>query len=253
MSYAVKYVFLATFIKGIVPLASFDVWGTLLDVNAFYSSAAKALEEITGIPYPRAEELLQKAYREVKAARRQKLIDEQDIVGSSIKIAIERVRLPFTVYDLNWAFAHAANTINPSLLLLSGTVDTLQILAENGFNLAVTSNVVFWPGYLTRIIIDRVGLSKFFRIQVFADEARSLKPDPKIFVEILRATNASPEETVHIGDSPQEDLAGALASDIAGILVDKVVSRNYIDKNLRIAIVKSITEVPDVIPKVIAL
>ncbi len=236
-----------------MPLVSFDVWGTLLDVNAFYSSAANALSEITRIPHRRAEELLERAYREVKAARLRKLIDEQDVVGSSIRVAVEEARLPFTAHDLKWAFARAANSVDPSLLPLDGVFDVLQTLTEIGLKLAVTSNVVFWPGALTRAVMDRVGLSRFFRIQVYADEVRSLKPDPRIFAEVLRAANASPEEAAHVGDSPQEDLAGALASNMAGILISRVASGTYLDKHLRIAVVKSLAEVPNAVSRLIAL
>lgn len=45
------------------------------------------------------------------------------------------------------------------------------------------------------------------------------KPSPKIFVRALELAGVSPEYAVHVGDSVDEDVAGALAAGIAPILL----------------------------------
>ncbi len=222
---------------------TFDVWSTLLDINALYRAAARAMAELTGRSEQEELQRLQRAYASVKAARRRGLIDEGDVVRSSTQIALGELG-GLTEYDVYWVFARAANTVDVSALVLDGAVQALRELKEAGYKLAVVSNVVFWPGYLTRAVLDRAGLSGFFRVQVYADEVRCLKPHPRIFAEALRLVGAEPSASAHVGDSPFEDLAGALASDMAGVLVDRGRSAPLIDAKLRVAIVGSLLEVP---------
>jgi HAD superfamily hydrolase (TIGR01549 family) len=47
------------------------------------------------------------------------------------------------------------------------------------------------------------------------------KPDPAIFAEGLRLGNATAEETVFVGDSPEYDIVGAQASGIRAIWVNR--------------------------------
>jgi len=226
-----------------VSAVTFDVWSTLLDINALYRAAARAMAELTGRSEQEELQRLQRAYASVKAARRRGLIDEGDVVRSSTQIALGELG-GLTEYDVYWVFARAANTVDVSSLVLDGAVQALRELKEAGYKLAVVSNVVFWPGYLTRAVLDRAGLSGFFRVQVYADEVRCLKPHPRIFAEALRLVGAEPSASAHVGDSPFEDLAGALASDMAGVLVDRGRSAPLIDAKLRVAIVGSLLEVP---------
>jgi putative hydrolase of the HAD superfamily len=47
------------------------------------------------------------------------------------------------------------------------------------------------------------------------------KPDPRIFRRALERLGAEPSEALHVGDSPEHDLAGARAVGIAALLVDR--------------------------------
>lgn len=228
---------------GGVSAVTFDVWSTLLDINAFYRAAARALAELTGRAEQEELQRLQRAYACVKAARRRGLIDESDVVRSSTQIALKELG-GLTEYEVYWAFARAVNTVDVGALVLEGAREALEELRRAGYKLAVVSNVVFWPGYLTRAVLDRAGLSGFFRVQVYADEVKCLKPHPRIFAEALRLVRAEPSSSAHVGDSPFEDLAGALASDMAGVLVARDRSTTLMDAKLRVAVVRSLLEVP---------
>lgn len=222
---------------------TFDVWSTLLDINAFYRAAARALSELTGRPEESELENLLRAYASVKAARRRGLINEVDIVKSSTEIALKS--LPgLSEQELYWAFARAANTVDTRSLLLEGAERALSSLDALGYRLGVVSNVIFWPGYLTRVVLDRAGLSRYFRVQVYADEVKCLKPHPRIFSAALSLLGAESRESAHVGDSPYEDLAGALASEMAGILVDRGTSEKVVMKKHRFAVVCSLADVP---------
>ncbi len=50
-------------------------------------------------------------------------------------------------------------------------------------------------------------------------EFGAAKPDPSIFAAALELAGAAPEEAWHAGDSPEADVAGALAAGVTPVLV----------------------------------
>lgn len=56
---------------------------------------------------------------------------------------------------------------------------------------------------------DRCWLSEHFRFVVFAPDVGVEKPDPAIFQAACREAGCEPAELVHIGDSLEDDVAGA--------------------------------------------
>jgi putative hydrolase of the HAD superfamily len=47
------------------------------------------------------------------------------------------------------------------------------------------------------------------------------KPDPRIFQAALRLAGCEPEEALHIGDTPEEDVEGGRAAGIRTLLIDR--------------------------------
>jgi putative hydrolase of the HAD superfamily len=78
--------------------------------------------------------------------------------------------------------------------------DVLQTL-QGRFDLAVVSN---FDGRL-RMILENLGVSKFFTHVFLSSELGADKPDPEIFRRALRFSNARPEEVLHVGDDPVRD------------------------------------------------
>ena len=56
---------------------------------------------------------------------------------------------------------------------------------------------------------------------ISADDVKSYKPHPEIFLYALRRAGLSPEEVVHVGDSYYSDVLGAKNAGISAILVDR--------------------------------
>jgi putative hydrolase of the HAD superfamily len=73
------------------------------------------------------------------------------------------------------------------------------------FQLAVVSN---FDGRL-RLILEQLGVSKFFSHIFISSELGADKPDPEIFVRALRIANFQPNEVLHVGDDPKRDWAAA--------------------------------------------
>ncbi|MCL4692850.1 MAG: HAD-IA family hydrolase [Candidatus Hydrogenedentes bacterium] len=96
-------------------------------------------------------------------------------------------------------------------------VPGLDDLRERGVRLAVVSN---WDSRLP-LLLERLSLSDRFEFILTSAESGFSKPHPDIFVQACRRLNLSPEDVVHVGDSPEEDVDGAQAAGIRGVLLDR--------------------------------
>ena len=94
---------------------------------------------------------------------------------------------------------------------------TLRLLHTRGLRLAVVSN------FDTRLhgLLDGLGLAGWFHSVVLSSECGSAKPDARIFAVALRATGATPQATLHVGDSEELDVRGAKRAGVAALRVDR--------------------------------
>lgn len=95
--------------------------------------------------------------------------------------------------------------------------ETLGTLAERGIRLAVISN---WDRRLPDILRNLDLFDAFETVTVSAIEGVE-KPAPEIFQRTLDLLGISPEQALHIGDSPQEDYAGAENAGMDALLIDR--------------------------------
>lgn len=86
---------------------------------------------------------------------------------------------------------------------------------EEGLRLFVVSN---WDISL-HDVLRATGLRELLDGVVCSAEVGASKPDPAIFLAALELAGVSPGEVVHVGDSPEEDVAGALAAGIRPLLL----------------------------------
>jgi putative hydrolase of the HAD superfamily len=93
----------------------------------------------------------------------------------------------------------------------------LSALRAQGCRLAVVSN---FDSRLPGILRD-LGLADSVDVIIYSSKAGSAKPDPVIFQAALAALRVSPEEAIHVGDSPLADVAGAAAAGITGLLIGR--------------------------------
>ena len=73
------------------------------------------------------------------------------------------------------------------------------------FDLAVLSNF----DARLRMVLEHLGVSKFFSHVCLSSELGADKPDPEIFRRALRLSGTQPNETLHVGDDPERDWEGA--------------------------------------------
>ena len=90
-------------------------------------------------------------------------------------------------------------------------LDVLEQLRER-FQLAVISN---FDGRL-RLILQNLGISKYFAHVFISSELGADKPDPEIFRRALKLMHLNANEVLHVGDDPERDWKAAKE---AGLLV----------------------------------
>jgi putative hydrolase of the HAD superfamily len=97
--------------------------------------------------------------------------------------------------------------------------DVLDILEQlhRRFQLAIVSN---FDGRL-RVILERLGISKYFGHIFVSSEIGADKPDPEIFRRALKSLNLRPESVLHVGDDPERDWQAAAAAGLRIFKLDR--------------------------------
>jgi putative hydrolase of the HAD superfamily len=95
----------------------------------------------------------------------------------------------------------------------------LRTLSNMGLKLAMICNTGSTPGATQRVFLERKGLLRYFETLTFSDEERLSKPAAKIFHDTLRRLDAEPFETLHVGDHPRNDIAGAKRAGLGAVWI----------------------------------
>jgi putative hydrolase of the HAD superfamily len=91
----------------------------------------------------------------------------------------------------------------------------LGTLRDRGLRLIVVSN---WDYALPRVL-ERCGIERMLDGVVTSAEAGARKPDPAIFAAALELAGCEAGEALHVGDTAEEDIAGARAAGIRPLLI----------------------------------
>ncbi|MFL5884908.1 MAG: HAD family hydrolase, partial [Thermoleophilaceae bacterium] len=93
----------------------------------------------------------------------------------------------------------------------------LRELRDRGFTLVVASN---WDCSL-REVLAGAGLATMLDGVVTSAEVGTRKPDPALFGVALQVARSDPDDAVHVGDSLENDVAGARSMGIEPVLLDR--------------------------------
>jgi putative hydrolase of the HAD superfamily len=96
-------------------------------------------------------------------------------------------------------------------------IPALRSLRDRGQRLVAVSN---WDYSLPRVL-ERCGLGELLDGAISSAVAGARKPDPAIFAPALELARCGPEQALHVGDTPSEDVAGASAAGIRSLLIDR--------------------------------
>jgi putative hydrolase of the HAD superfamily len=97
--------------------------------------------------------------------------------------------------------------------------DVIGVLKQlhRRFQLAIVSN---FDGRL-RVILERLGISKYFGHIFVSSEIGADKPDPEIFRRAVKFLNLRPENVLHVGDDPERDWQAASAAGLSIFKLDR--------------------------------
>jgi beta-phosphoglucomutase len=111
-------------------------------------------------------------------------------------------------------------------------VACLQKLVDNGCTLALASNS---RKSNVDIVINALGLAKFFSLKMTGDDVTHPKPHPEIFDNTIKHFNVTPKEVFILEDSFTGQLA-AIASGAQVLEVDpnELITMTHIDRVLKL-------------------
>lgn len=223
-----------------VEAVSFDVDGTLWDFQAVMRrSLQEALLEL--------ERLDSEAAAALDVER---MIDIRDRVHDELRgtvtdlAAIRKEAFRQTLIAVGRPDDALASQLNDvffrhrfcDLRPYEGAVPVLEAL-EARYTLGVISNGNTRPGNL--------GIEGRFKFSVYAQDCGVEKPDPRIFALALERAHCSPRELVHVGDSLENDVAGAKGVGARGIWLnrDGRVPASSIEPDLELSSLRELLEI----------
>lgn len=101
-------------------------------------------------------------------------------------------------------------------VLREGVQDTLNALRNRGLHLGIVSNI---DDDQLEHMLELSQVEPHFDSVLSSEQAQSCKPDPGIFSEALRRAGCEPHEAMFVGDSLQQDIAGANRLGLRSVLI----------------------------------
>ena len=200
---------------------SFDGDGTLWDFEkVMRRSLRHVLKELEKVD-PKAATMLDI----------EKMITVRNRLAEKLKgkeTNLEEIRLKAFLQALkdigrpNDALASHLNTVYlkhrfEDIELFKDVLPTLETLREE-YNLGLLSNGNSYP--------ERCGLEGIFQFIIFSQEYGVEKPDPKIFQITLEKAGCSKQELLHVGDSLETDITGAIKAGINCVWLNRRSLKN---------------------------
>lgn len=101
--------------------------------------------------------------------------------------------------------------------IIPGVQEVLTTL-QRLYKLAVISNAT---SNLPRHVLDKHGLSSFFRVVVVSRDIGFRKPDPRIFNYTLKELRVKSQQAIHVGNSVLTDVIGAKNAGMKAVWIKK--------------------------------
>ncbi|XP_077986262.1 haloacid dehalogenase-like hydrolase domain-containing protein 3 [Glandiceps talaboti] len=95
--------------------------------------------------------------------------------------------------------------------------DVVPKLKDKGFKLCAVSNA----DARFRNVLEELDVMKYFDDVILSSEVKSYKPNPEIFKLALERLGVKSSESIHIGDSLENDYKGATNIGMSAYLVDR--------------------------------
>lgn len=118
--------------------------------------------------------------------------------------------------------------------LLPGAKDSLKSAKSRGYKVGLISNTGRTPGTTLRVLMEQMGILQYFDATTFSNEIMVRKPAETAFKVTLEKLRVQPKVSVHIGDDPDKDVAGAKQVGMRAIQVVRDGARKSLSADLHI-------------------
>jgi putative hydrolase of the HAD superfamily len=116
----------------------------------------------------------------------------------------------------------------------------LRELRSQGLRLVAASN---WDSSLPEVL-ERTGLAPLLDGVMSSAVAGATKPAPELFEAALAIAGAEPAEALHVGDSPDNDVDGALALGMRAVLIER---KGPPPASVRAPVIETLAELPSLV------
>lgn len=136
----------------------------------------------------------------------------RELVGElGLELDLETLR---QISEASVAAWHAYTPLDPEAKSVLGEL-------QGRYKLALISNFDH-PPHVHRLL-DVLALRPFFDAVVVSGDVGVKKPDSAIFVPALEQTGLATDEVLFVGDSPEDDVAGARAAGLRPVLIRRAL------------------------------
>ncbi|MFQ6106468.1 MAG: HAD family hydrolase [Thermoplasmata archaeon] len=210
---------------------TFDLWHTVLEEpmenfgEFLREKRANAMRDVFaeyGLVLPLKE--IERAY-DVQGQRLWEIWNRGLDIDQNAQIGIILSELGITADQVDEALLESLlRPYNDALSIVpptpfEGAKELLGKLRERGIALAIISNTGRTGGDFFRELMKSYGLAGYFDGMTFSNEVGIRKPNKEIFLRTLEQIDVKPDEAMHIGDSPDTDIAGAKNVGMVGVLL----------------------------------
>ena len=176
-----------------IKLIIFDLWQTLVYLDIDYSAISKMLE-CTGAKIPK-EKFLKIFEESVQTEKWDSKFEAYSnlSINMGLKPTKDNINILIKIRDK----AEAETKLFPH------TIPMLKQLKEQNYRIGLLSNSSV---FALNQIKKKTNLLNYIDYPVFSFDVNVIKPNKKIFEEMLRITKCKPKETIMIGDKLNDDI-----------------------------------------------
>ena len=209
-----------------IRFVTLDCAGTLIDVDWQPAVFATDCVERLGIPvdrpvaestYTRLLQTRWRHYQQLNLTRDEEICDAfwRELTHDwTVQIGLDG-KWEDEIWGEAWEGLYASDS--RVFKLYDDSLEALEMVRNRGLKIAALSN---WDYSLHRVV-RMLGLEPLLDEVVASLEEGVEKPERKIFEIAMARLGAKPSECLHVGDSPLDDVQGALGAGMKAVLLDR--------------------------------